>query len=31
LSQIVPARIRAEGEYADGDSERRTVAIVIRD
>jgi hypothetical protein len=30
FNQRVPFRIAAQGEYADGDSERRTVAILIR-
>lgn len=30
LKKLVPFRIAAQGEYADGDSEPRTVAILIR-
>jgi len=31
LKKVVPFRIGAQGEYEDGDSESRTVAIVIKD
>ena len=31
LKKVVPFRIGAQGEYADGDSESRTVAILIKD
>jgi hypothetical protein len=30
FNKQVPFRIAAQGEYADGDSEPRTVAILIR-
>jgi len=30
LKQLIPIHVAAEGEYADGDSERRTVAILTR-
>jgi hypothetical protein len=29
--KVVPFRIGAQGEYEDGDSESRTVAILIKD
>jgi hypothetical protein len=31
FNKNVPFRIAAHGEYADGDSERRTVAVLIKD
>jgi hypothetical protein len=31
FKKTVPFRIAAQGEYADGDSERRTIAILIKD
>jgi len=31
FNKTVPCRIAAQGEYADGDSEPRTVAILIKD
>ena len=31
FKNTVPFRIAAQGEYADGDSEPRTIAILIRD
>ena len=31
FNKTVPFRVAAQGEYADGDSESRTVAILIRD
>ena len=31
LKKVVPFRIGAQGEYADGDSDSRTIAILIKD
>lgn len=31
LKRVVPVRIGAQGEYADGDSDPRTIAILIKD
>jgi hypothetical protein len=31
LKKVVPLRIGAQGEYADGDSDSRFVAILIKD